>query len=300
MATVFGAGATSRSGRSGRGARASAARSPALGRTPREPARPSSPPSLNTLISEEIIPRLLQAHPLDQVPAANGLVGIDPEDAARFASLPLRLEADELLAEIEVFLGRGVSVETVLVDLLATSARRLGQHWDNDECDFLDVTMGLWRIQECMREITLRNPSSMVLPARPRTALFTPVPGDDHSLGALMVEEVFARAGWDTEVLTAPKRGKLLQIVGERHFDLVGLTITSDCHIGTLSDLISAMRIISRSPELQVLIGGRTVNENPEIVNLVGADGSAADARSALSVADRIVGHRAQLDRSGV
>ena len=261
--------------------------------------RAASPPSLNTLISEEIIPRLLQAHPVDQVPLVSGAETIDPAEAAHFASLPLQLEADELLTEIEVFLARGVSVETVLVDLLAASARRLGQHWDNDECDFLDVTMGLWRIQECMREITLRNPPSMPNLARQRTALFTPIPGDDHSLGALMVEEVFARAGWDTEVLTAPKRGKLLQIVGERHFDLVGLTVTGDCHIGTLSDLISAMRIVSRSPDLQVLIGGRMVNETPEIVNLVGADGSAADARSALDVADRIVGTRTHLDRFG-
>ncbi|MBC2668520.1 B12-binding domain-containing protein [Novosphingobium piscinae] len=288
MATVYGAGTAKRSGRAGRG-RSGVSRSGA-GRGVREPSRGSSPTSLNSLINEQIIPRLLQAHTPEAgsprpVPAA----ALDPVDAAQFASLPLILEADELLTVVEQFLIRGVPVESVLVDLLAPSARRLGQHWDEDDCDFLDVTMGLWRLQEVMREITLRFPPRTDRSVATRSALFAPMPGDDHSMGALMVEEVFARAGWQTEVLTETKRPKLLQILGERSFDLVGLTVSCDCSSAVLGDLISAMRIVSKTRDLQILIGGRMVNANPGLVEAVGADGSAADARSALALADRLV-----------
>ncbi|MCX7284804.1 MAG: cobalamin B12-binding domain-containing protein [Novosphingobium sp.] len=251
---------------------------------------------MNTLIQEQIIPRLLQAHTYGMPRVvAPGILSVEPADAATFASLPLSLEADELLDLVETYIDHGASVESIFVDLLAASARRLGQHWEEDECDFLDVTMGLWRLQEVMRQVALRHPAQTQIGPRGRSALFSPLPGDEHSLGALMVEEVFARAGWQTDVLINPKRRELLQIIAEKQFDLVGLTITCDCTTGLVADLISAIRSISRAPKVQILIGGQMVNAKPGIVEEVGADGTAVDASSFLALADRLVKTPARL-----
>ncbi|QYU69615.1 cobalamin B12-binding domain-containing protein [Leptolyngbya sp. 15MV] len=246
--------------------------------------------ALGVLIEGEIIPRLLMAHidePM-QFPIRT-CSGIDPLEANRFAPLPLELEADELLAEVDKFLDRGVSVETVLVELLAPSARKLGQCWEEDSCDFVDVTMGLWRLQEVMREIMVRSPVVAQNLAAQRSALFAPMPGDQHSFGALMVEEVFARAGWQSEVLFEPKQQELLHIVVERSFDLVGLTVSSDCPSAAIAELITAIRSVSRNPAVRVIIGGRVVNADPGLVSVVGADGTAPDARAALALAERMV-----------
>ncbi|MGV3512840.1 MAG: cobalamin B12-binding domain-containing protein [Novosphingobium sp.] len=245
---------------------------------------------MNSLIEEQIIPRLLLAHSSDvSRTRALGTLSVDPADAASFSSLPLDLEADELLEVVESFIARGVSVESIFVDLLAPSARRLGQHWEEDECDFLDVTMGLWRLQEVMRQVALRYPAEDAEGNHLRSALFSPLPGDKHALGALMIEEVFARAGWQTEALIDPKRKELLQIIAERQFDVIGLTVSCDCTNGHLADLISAIRSVSKAPRVRVFIGGRMVNANPGIVAEVGADGTAPDARSALALAEKLV-----------
>ena len=304
MATVFGAGAAKRAGRGegttrtkdGRGA---ASGTPAAGK--RDSIRAFSPTAVDALISEQIIPRLLmaQAHGLMPRDMVAGTHAVDPAEAAKFASLPLELEADELLVLVEGILARGASVESVFIDLLAPSARRLGQHWEDDDCDFVDVTMGLWRLQEVMREVTLRFPPPRAAPARPRAALFAPLPGDAHSLGALMVEEVFARAGWQTEVMIEPERKELLQHIADHNLDLVGLTISCDCPNAKLASLISAMRSVSRSPDLKILIGGRMVNANPALVAEVGADGSAPDACGALDLAERLVPVQALVARFG-
>ncbi len=303
MATAFGAGAPKRSGRGGGSSRSGGGHTQGSRRTgppPRESVRGGSPPTLNSLISEQIIPRLLMSHSRGtQRMRAQGNLTVDPLEAARFASLPLQLEADELLTVVESFINRGVSIDSVFVDLLAPAARELGRHWEEDECDFLDVTMGLWRLQEVMREVTMRYPPHDATGPRGRSALFAPMPGEDHSLGALMVEEVFARAGWCTEVLIEPKRKELLQIIASRHFDLVGLTLSCDWPIATIADLICAMRSVSRSPDLKVLIGGRMVNANPALAIEVGADGTAPDARSALALAEEFATAAARLDRTG-
>lgn len=246
--------------------------------------------SVNAIIEGEIIPRLLMAHSSgEKLGAARHSRPINPEDASRFALLPLQLEAAGLLKEVDAFIADGASVETVCLDLLAPAARKLGEMWESDECDFLDVTMGLWRLQEVMREIAARVPTDRSYLSAPRSALFSPMPGDDHSFGALMIEEVFARAGWRSEALVKPERRELLARLSRQPFDLVGLTLTRDCPSSALANLIKAMRKVSANPGITILIGGRMINENIELVKQVGADGTGADALAALEMAENLV-----------
>lgn len=246
--------------------------------------------SVNAIIESEIIPRLLMAH----ASGATRIKGkrsrpINPDDASRFAVLPLRLEAVALLEEVDIFIANGASVETICLDLLAPAARKLGEMWETDECDFLDVTMGLWRLQEVMREIAARSPAAHGSLSPPRSALFSPMPGDHHNFGTLMIEEVFARGGWQSEALVKPERRELLDRLSRQPFDLAGITLARDCPRAALTNLITAMRNVSANPHMIVLVGGRMINENPGLAVQVGADGTGADALGALELAENLV-----------
>lgn len=217
------------------------------------------------------------------------LRSITPDEAAHFALLPLRLEAAALLEEVDGFIAKGASVETICLDLLAPAARKLGEMWERDECDFLDVTMGLWRLQEVMREVAARSPVDLVGMATPCSALFSPMPGDHHNFGTLMLDEVFARSGWRSEALVKPERRELLDRLARQSFDLLGLTLARDCPSAALSNLIRAVRNVSANPHIIVLVGGRMINENPGMAMEVGADGTGADALAALELANSLV-----------
>jgi methanogenic corrinoid protein MtbC1 len=245
---------------------------------------------VNAIIETEIIPRLLMAHQDGKAAGKSRRARpIAPEDASRFAMLPLRLEAASLLEEVDAFIAEGSSVEIICLDLLAPAARMLGEMWDRDECDFVDVTMGLWRLQEVMREIAARSPADLPSLNVPRSALFSPMPGDHHNFGTMMIEEVFSRAGWQSEALVKPERRELLDRLTQRPFDLVGLTLARDCPSAAVANLIKAMRNASANPKIAVLVGGRMINENPGMVHEVGADGSGVDALAALDVAESLV-----------
>jgi len=251
---------------------------------------PDQSDTVNTIIESEIIPRLLMAHSgAKGRSSARRLRTISPDDASRFALLPLRLEAASLLEEVNGFIAQGASVETICLDLLAPAARKLGEMWERDECDFLDVTMGLWRLQEVMREIAARSPAEHGGLRMPRSALFSPMPGDHHNFGTLMIEEVFARGGWQSEALVKPERRELLDRLARQPFDLVGLTLGRDCPSAALGSLIKAMRNVSANPHIIVLVGGRMINAHPEMTSEVGADGTGADALAALELANGLV-----------
>lgn len=256
----------------------------------RASAHPDQHDSVNTIIESEIIPRLLMAHTTAESRARQRRFRtISQEEASRFAMLPLRLEAASLLAEVDAFIANGASVETICLDLLAPAARKLGEMWERDECDFLDVTMGLWRLQEVMREVAARAPVDLAGLALPYSALFSPMPGDHHNFGTLMIEEVFARGGWRSEALVKPERRELLDRLARQPFDLLGLTLARDCPSAALSNLIKAVRNVSANPNIFVLVGGRMINENPGIAVEVGADGTGADALAALELANSLV-----------
>lgn len=245
---------------------------------------------INELIQKEVIPRLLMSHSTEEL--RNEFFGgrrVKSREAEDFVELPLTNEADFMLAEVEKLQQAGVSTESIFVDLLAASARRLGEMWEEDECDFVEVTLGIWRLQEVMRDCAMRSIAASESNSAPNSALFTPFPGDQHNFGALMVEEVFASAGWQTEALLEPKRHELLHLIAERSFHVIGLTISNDYPSQKISELITAIRSVSKNPDVYVLIGGRLINADPTIAIKTGADGTAPDARSALAIAHNLV-----------
>lgn len=251
--------------------------------------------SLSTLIESEIIPRLMIAHAGDNFPGSTvtasspGSAPILPGEVEALAPLALQIEADALLVHIEGVLARGVAFDTIMVDLLAPAARLLGEFWEDDRCDFVDVTMGLWRLQEVVHEIACRVPIERLHAAGGRRALFASMPGDQHSFGTVVIDELFRRDGWVTDRVADAETADLLKRASADWFDMIGLTISCDCHIGALPSVIVGLRSVSRNPRVCIMVGGRVFSADPELAVKVGADGTARDAKLALEVAGRLV-----------
>ena len=230
-------------------------------------------------------------HPLHLCEATGGQITLD--DVTIMAPLALQVEADELLAHVEAIMGRRVTTDSVMVDLLAPVARLLGEYWEDDLCDFNDVTMGLWRLQEIVHEISVRVPAGTAGAGRNR-ALFASMPGDNHNFGTIVIDEVFRNNGWETDRFSEVETPDLLRYVAEGWYDMIGLTISCDCHIAALTPMIAALRNVSRNPQVSVMVGGRVFVEDPDLVVRIGADGTARDAKIALKVADGLVKARAR------
>jgi methanogenic corrinoid protein MtbC1 len=249
---------------------------------------------MSSLIQDEIIPRLLAAHRLEETELRPN-VGLPPRVGGRMdpdavADQAIVCEAGGLLQMFEVAIAQGADVETLLLDVLAPAARCLGTRWEEDTADFIDVTMGLWRLQEVVHELTGRNAGQEVAVSNGRRIMCAVAPGDDHSFGSVILEEFFRRAGWNAQGGRSSSRSELLSSMLSEWFDVVALTVTVEQPSGTLADLVAAMRAASRNPAVQIMVGGRIFSEQPGLADAVGADATASDARGALSKAERLIG----------
>lgn len=255
------------------------------------------PEDIGLMLEQMVIPRLLVGHAEHRAPAST--VAMEPAarahplfsaaDVDAMTELALDEKAGGLLDFVNGILRAGHSVETVFVELLAPTARRLGDYWDSDREDFVAVTMALWRIQEVLRELAARVPAQTFQSGSARRALFSPMPGDQHSFGTLMVAECFERAGWQAEALIEPDRAELVGKFSSEAYDLVGLTVSNDCSSATLAALVTTIRTVSRNPKVKILIGGACINKQPGLAEACGADGTAPDAMSAVTLADNLV-----------
>jgi MerR family transcriptional regulator, light-induced transcriptional regulator len=250
------------------------------------------PPGFTAIVAREIIPRLVVAHAPGEIVHAEPTgdsAAISAQEATTFAPLALDHDACALLDHIEIFLDRGVCVDAIFVDLLAPAARHLGVMWEEDDADFIAVTMALWRLQEVVRELSSRVPVRRFDSDHPMRALFSIMPGEQHSFGTVMIEDMFRRAGWETMILTQTDRSQLLAIVATHEFDLIGLTVTGDSYSETVPSVINGLRSVSRNPHVAIMVGGRIFTEKPDRAMAVGADATARDATHALEVARTLV-----------
>jgi methanogenic corrinoid protein MtbC1 len=257
-----------------------------------------SPAALASIIESEIIPRLLVAHLPSEfrpMPAPAGeptAPEIAAEDVTRFAARSVASEVAELLEDVDGLMARGISADTILIDLLAPAARMLGTFWEEDRCDFVDVTMGLWRLQEITHDIAARLTPRPPRPAPDgtvRRAFLAALPGDQHQLGVLLVSEFFRAAGWQPVAAFDLPEADLASAVAQESFDLIGLTVSQEWQIEGLPALIETLRGASRNPSAIVMVGGGIVASRPELAFLVGADATAPDARGAVKRAESLI-----------
>lgn len=102
------------------------------------------------------------------------LCGIPAEMVETFVHLAFSPDGSDAARLIEQLLDDGVTPEAVMLELMGPAALLMGQMWTGDEASFLDVTLGLSRMQHLMRQF--RFP--VMNPVADRgSALLVPVPG---------------------------------------------------------------------------------------------------------------------------
>jgi methanogenic corrinoid protein MtbC1 len=240
-------------------------------------------------IEADVIPRLVQAHRPNAANPHPGSISPYPADVDALLQQILRGGEPETLALIDGLRERGVSVESLYLDVFAPIARRLGEMWEDDRCDFSTVTVALGRLQRLLRELSPAFGTEIEHPANGRRALFVQPRDEQHSFGLSMVAEFFRRDGWDViggigGAVTSP-----MAMVRDEWVDVIGFSVGSDSRLPWLQETIVAVRAASRNTAIGVLVGGPPFVARPEVAVAVGADGTARNGKEAPLVAERLL-----------
>jgi MerR family transcriptional regulator, light-induced transcriptional regulator len=248
-------------------------------------------------IETDVIPRLVQAHRPGAANPQPGSAVTAGADVDAFVQLIIHATEAETALTIDRMRERGVAVESIYLDLFGPTARRLGEMWEDDSCDFSTVTVALGRLQRLLRELSPAFGTEVEHPANGRRALFVQPRDEQHSFGLSMVAEFFRRDGWDVIGGVGGAVASPQVLVRDEWVDVIGFSIGSDGRLPWLRETIAAVRAASRNPSLGVLVGGPPFVARPEWAPECGADGTARNGKEAPLVAEQLLS-RARLRKT--
>jgi MerR family transcriptional regulator, light-induced transcriptional regulator len=246
-------------------------------------------------LEREVIPRLAAAHRLaDHADACNDARSgvIEPAEIEGFTRLVMADAEPALAAAMAALRTRQLGSEAIMIDLFAPVARRLGELWVEDLCDFTAVTVGLGRLQRLMRELSPAFGTEVAHPPSGRRVLLVRAPGEQHTFGLSMVAEFFRRAGWEVVAGGAGADTDPITAVRREWFDVVGFSVGSEARLDWLPGCIAAVRSASCNRGLPILVGGPVFFLKPQLARQVGADASAPDGSEAPAVAEGCIAGR--------
>ena len=259
---------------------------------------------LNRVVEAEILPRLALARsrtpdatPANSAAAAKPDIVTTDDDTAHIVRLLMGQEDTGALLYVEKLELRGATPASLYLGLITQAARKLGELWEEDRCDFAQVTIGLGRLQQIVRALSPSfQTASVARSAHADTVLLLPAPGEQHTIGLVILAEFFQREGWQIAGGPVSTGYDAAGIVRGAWVDVAGFSIGSLKHVDGLTACINAVRKASRNRYVGIMVGGPLFLRRPDLVTRVGADTTAPDAPSAIRQARGLLAMRAAAD----
>lgn len=237
-------------------------------------------------LSKEVIPHLGRAQRL--LPSASAAASgrfSRPATLRDLDHLVERVMQDEagVVSLLRTLHARGLSIDSIYVDLLAPAARRLGDLWYQDHCDCAELTLGLCRLQAGLRSLNNCFYTEFIKSSNGRQILLAALPGEQHLFGVMMAAEYFFRAGWRVRSEFPDSIDALAALADSERFDAIHLSLscslTRTHRLDAVGEAVRAVRQSSLNPAAQVVLSGRVFVEQPDLAIQMGADFAAADVR---------------------
>jgi MerR family transcriptional regulator, light-induced transcriptional regulator len=243
-------------------------------------------------IEERVIPTLAARRGLGSV-SGLALVGVWQES---FLQALLANDKPHLQTMLLRLLAQGWNHQQIHQHLVEHSAHQLGVKWAADEVNTAELTLGMANLHQIVNEFSLNLPPDTVLgQGQSLRVLMTVLPENHHGLGNKIVAQAMLAQGWDVTSLMPQSASELLAGVGTQRFDLIGLSVGCQVHLHGLARLIEQIRATSQKHDVVVMVGGPVFVQNPHWAIEVGADGTAADAQQAVTLATQLCRARVHL-----
>lgn len=245
---------------------------------------------LSQTIEGDIIPRLMLAFDSPQVAATAG--SLTPEritaNVAEFARMLIDHDASVATTYVSALRAEGIPLASLYLDLLAPTARHLGEMWEDDTASFTEVTIGVCRMHQVLLEFSRCFDAKTDKSEPGRNALIAPAPGEQHTFGLFMVMEFLRRAGWNCWSGAPMTNRDFLRLTQEQDFDVIGVSVSSDQSVDQAAAVIAEIRRKPRNGDAVIVAGGRAILEDPGLASSIGADAIAADGREAVAQINRL------------
>ncbi len=240
--------------------------------------------TLAHLIETDIIPRLVDGYGVSQTDAS-ALSG----EVLAFTDAILEDDSTTSLASFATLLERGVPLDTLFQYLLVPAAIRLGEMWEKDARDFIDVARGMDHIHQIILAHSAAFCTDGRVSDKQRRILLVALPQERHRLGLCLVRADFWREGWDVCCNELQFLGELALLVEDTHYDALGISAGRVGDVPTLARNLTRARKASRNKSLVIIGGGLAFQRDPTLAAAIGCNATAGSGSEAAALLRRML-----------
>jgi MerR family transcriptional regulator, light-induced transcriptional regulator len=194
-------------------------------------------------------------------------------DIETWANLALADDVTGLAERLRLTLSAEQDLPRVFEGILGPVADLLGRWGDERRISFEEVDRSIRTLQDVISKFKSDPMPQATRGWRVGSILLASFPGDQHSFGLRLVEEVFRRDGWSVTMLPAPNASMLVSEVSRNHFYVLGLSLGGAHTIADAPALLSQIRQEALNPDLRILLGGPALlAASNDQLNALGAD----------------------------
>ncbi len=188
-------------------------------------------------------------------------------------------------------LNSGIANSDFICSYVRDTSRYLGDLWAGNRISFVDVTIGVARLQETVRSLRSRDSLKLVSKNGPEILLIVPK-DEDHLIGAFVATEEFEKLGCFVHLSIGQSSREIVDLAKHHNFDMIGISISSSRTIKSATRIIASLRK-SLHNNTPILVGGGVTLLGVDIREKTKADHVTSDPMDALEFCNLAYGERA-------
>ncbi len=134
-------------------------------------------------------------------------------------------------------------------------ARALGRGWEEDRYSFAEVTIGGARLQELLHQLQGDLTADSADARGTKSVLVLVPPGEQHTLGALVVAMLLRQKGVSVSIRIGPAMSDLSRLLASRQFDAALISVANTGKVETAVKVIRTLKNLSKG-RIRVAAGG--------------------------------------------
>ncbi|WP_395005560.1 B12-binding domain-containing protein [Cypionkella sp.] len=163
------------------------------------------------------------------------------------------------------------------------AARRMGEAWQEDRMSWMDVSIGVGRMQSLLREIGTAWVADQAGDAGHGTVLLLVTEREQHTLGPMVLMGQLRRYGVSVCLRIAPTYTELSTLLAARQFDGILISLSTKDKLEPVAKTVEFLKTLTSNP-CPIIVGGAVMSKVEDLATHTGADYSTNDIGAALEV----------------
>jgi MerR family transcriptional regulator, light-induced transcriptional regulator len=184
----------------------------------------------------------------------------------------------DLLSELRI---SRISLAALSDLYIPLAAARMGEDWEKDEMSWLEVSVGVSRLQSLVREIGSAWVADQAADSGFGSILLIVPDREQHTLGPMVAMGQMRRFGVSVCLRIAPTANELRSLVAARDFDGVMISVATQEKLESVAKTVKFLKsIVTKSTP--IVVGGAVMAKVEDPAACTGADISSNDIGAAL------------------